>query len=101
MYRIRPARGSGQPSGAVIPCLPTAKSMSFGKTTGQKSLQRSYTHLRKAREIFQRMAMHSDADRVHILPAAYFRFYGIINDITIPRDLPGLTGNHALVIMCG
>jgi hypothetical protein len=46
MYRIRPPRGSGQPSGAVIPCLPTAKSVSSGKTPGQKSLQKSYTHLR-------------------------------------------------------
>src|ERR1700691_2540827 len=43
MYRIRPARGSGQPSGAVIPSLPTAKSVSSGKTPGQKSLQKSCT----------------------------------------------------------
>lgn len=35
--------GSGQPSGAVIPSLPTAKSVSSGKTPGQKSLQKSCT----------------------------------------------------------
>mgnify|MGYP001244696374 CR=1 FL=1 len=43
MYRIRPARDSGQPSGAVIPNPPTAKSVSSGKTPGQKSLQKSCT----------------------------------------------------------